>query len=65
VRLPGRESLFDTPKIEGWREQTSNTFNVRRFPGPHFYLQEESRDSLLNAIQADLATHTGTHLARH
>jgi surfactin synthase thioesterase subunit/glycosyltransferase involved in cell wall biosynthesis len=40
--------------LEAWREQTTGTFGVRRFPGGHFYLRE-SADAFRAALEADLA----------
>jgi medium-chain acyl-[acyl-carrier-protein] hydrolase len=40
--------------LEAWREQTTSTFAVRRFPGGHFYLQS-SREEFRAALEEDLA----------
>jgi len=40
--------------LEGWREQTTGTFETRLFPGGHFYLQT-ARAEFLAALARDLA----------
>ncbi|HEY1341197.1 MAG TPA: alpha/beta fold hydrolase, partial [Bryobacteraceae bacterium] len=40
--------------LEGWREQTTASFAVRRFPGGHFYLREHPTEFRL-ALEEDLA----------
>jgi medium-chain acyl-[acyl-carrier-protein] hydrolase len=39
--------------LEAWREQTTSSFAVRRFPGGHFYLHDAAR--VLAAIREDLS----------
>jgi medium-chain acyl-[acyl-carrier-protein] hydrolase len=40
--------------LDGWREQTTTSFAVRRFPGGHFYLQSSPAE-FRAALEADLA----------
>jgi surfactin synthase thioesterase subunit/glycosyltransferase involved in cell wall biosynthesis len=40
--------------LDGWREQTTSSFAVRRFPGGHFYLQSSPAE-FRAALEADLA----------
>jgi surfactin synthase thioesterase subunit/glycosyltransferase involved in cell wall biosynthesis len=40
--------------LEGWADQTTAGFRMRRFPGGHFYLRAE-RAALLRAIEEDIA----------
>lgn len=45
VALLGREDPTTTPtQLEAWREHTSGSFDVRFFPGRHFYLDERPRE---------------------
>jgi surfactin synthase thioesterase subunit len=39
--------------LEGWCEQTTETFAARLFPGGHFYLTEQ-REAFLHALEMDL-----------
>jgi surfactin synthase thioesterase subunit/glycosyltransferase involved in cell wall biosynthesis len=39
--------------LEAWREQSTASFEVRMFPGGHFYL-ETARDEFLQALSEDL-----------
>jgi surfactin synthase thioesterase subunit len=40
--------------LAGWREQTTASFDVRLFPGGHFYLRD-CADAFRQALEADLA----------
>jgi surfactin synthase thioesterase subunit/glycosyltransferase involved in cell wall biosynthesis len=40
--------------LDGWKEQTTDSFASRRFPGGHFYLQEYPEE-FRAALEADLA----------
>jgi medium-chain acyl-[acyl-carrier-protein] hydrolase len=39
--------------LEGWREQTTNTFTLKNFPGDHFFVNTD-RPQLLRALSQDL-----------
>jgi medium-chain acyl-[acyl-carrier-protein] hydrolase len=39
--------------LEAWREQTTNSFAVREFPGGHFYLNT-AREMFLSTLAEDL-----------
>jgi medium-chain acyl-[acyl-carrier-protein] hydrolase len=41
------------PDLDAWRDETSGPFQVRDYPGGHFYL-EANRVALLHALSADL-----------
>jgi medium-chain acyl-[acyl-carrier-protein] hydrolase len=40
-------------KIEAWKEQTSRSFNLKIFPGDHFFIHS-SRELILQAIYREL-----------
>ena len=41
-------------ELDGWREQTRCDFDVKLFPGSHFYLNESSRLSLVDTVHGRL-----------
>jgi surfactin synthase thioesterase subunit len=41
-------------QLEAWRAQTSGSFELRLFPGGHFYLREHQAE-LLDALGGELA----------
>jgi surfactin synthase thioesterase subunit len=41
------------PDLDEWRDETRGPFQVRDYPGGHFYL-EANRVALLHALSADL-----------
>jgi medium-chain acyl-[acyl-carrier-protein] hydrolase len=48
-----RDRLVSRDKLNAWRDQTSEQFQLRMFPGGHFFIHNE-RSALLQAIQRDL-----------
>jgi medium-chain acyl-[acyl-carrier-protein] hydrolase len=48
------DSQVSLADLERWREQTSQTFNLRRFPGAHFYFNDGSSSALCRAIYISL-----------
>lgn len=59
VALLGREDPTTTPaQIEVWREHTSSSFDIRFFPGRHFYLDERSRE-VAEAVREKLGAAPG------
>lgn len=50
----GLQDHDPTPaEVEGWREQTAARFNLRMFPGDHFFLHA-AQETLLNEISREL-----------
>ncbi len=59
VALLGREDPTTTPaQIEAWREHTSGSFDVRFFPGRHFYLDERPHE-VAEVVREKLGTAHG------
>lgn len=40
--------------LEGWGQQTEHEFDIKQFPGGHFYLNDTSGDALLEVIGSRL-----------
>jgi surfactin synthase thioesterase subunit len=49
-----RDPLVPRSHLEAWRSQTDGPFQVRVFPGGHFYMDSQ-RDALLAELSATLA----------
>ena len=57
--LGGREDGEVRPeRLEAWRDQTRETFDLRWYPGGHFFLHER-RDEVLSAVRRALAPSLG------
>jgi medium-chain acyl-[acyl-carrier-protein] hydrolase len=53
-----RDTEIDRERLDGWREQTSGGFELRLFPGDHFYLNT-SQQLLLQILSQDLSVLAG------
>jgi len=49
-----RDAEIDREHLDGWREQTSGEFELRLFPGDHFYLNT-AQQLLLQVLSQDLS----------
>ena len=45
--------------LKSWEEQTINSFNVRMFPGDHFYIRNKP-EGIINSILKELLTNRGS-----
>ncbi|MCB0165294.1 MAG: thioesterase [Anaerolineae bacterium] len=52
------DTLVSLADLEAWRTQTSSHFNIRVYPGDHFFLRD-AQPSLLRDITQDLALRRG------
>jgi medium-chain acyl-[acyl-carrier-protein] hydrolase len=54
-----QDDVAPPEQVSAWREQTSARFEMRTFPGEHFFL-DSRRAQILRAITADLSPHLGS-----
>jgi len=59
--LGGEQDCINHSELKAWYEQTNDTFNLKKFVGGHFFLQE-SQDLVLQTVADQLERN---HVVRH